>query len=250
MSSTLVGNPHGLQFSLTWEDPTPLSVQQAVETAAHDLSKIITTHETVYIDMYWEPLGSGVVGASGEEGQVLSYQQLQALQPSLPVTDPVNNDTFFVANAEYKALGGVVLNNTFDGGIALNSDYAFSFGNHTQPGMFDAVGVIEHELTETMGRLAGDNILGNMDSVLDLFRFTAPDVHAEQPGGYFSLNNGVTSLAPFSATGDTGDWVGLNGDAFNDAAALGQSLHITSVDLEEMSVLGYSLNHHLVGDLG
>jgi hypothetical protein len=63
----------------------------------------------------------------------------------------------------------------------------------------DYVGVVEHEISEDMGRVSLIDGKPSYYSTLDLFRYSPPGVQSMSPGGtgsaaHFSTNNGSTTL--------------------------------------------------------
>ena len=89
---------------------------------------------------------------------------------TLPTTDPSKGAGFAIPTGYAKLLG---LSNASDNdSIVLNSNLNFNFGQ-------DAIGVLEHEISEgAMGRIGGLGIgLNGAWSTMDLFRYTAAGVH-------------------------------------------------------------------------
>lgn len=119
--------------------------------------------------------------------------------------------------AEARALGWAQPDNSYqDGYIGLSSSaaYTFSSTNRAVAGKYDAIGVLEHEISEVLGRQAfeGSHPFNDQNpqyTPLDFFRYSQPGVHAWTPGsGNLSLN-GDQLLLPFndpSNGGDGGDW--------------------------------------------
>jgi hypothetical protein len=113
----------------------------------------------------------------------------------------LNPDTpFSLTAAEEEALGLPV--GTSGSSLFFNPmvQYTFDPKNRSVSGKMDFIGVIEHELTEALGRVAGLNAGKNGENdltLLDLFRFKGPGQRSfnnttEQMGAYFSLHNGNT----------------------------------------------------------
>src|SRR5262249_5376247 len=134
-------------------------------------------------------------GASPTVGQAVA---------NLPVDDPTGGALFVLTSAEEKALGlqsGSSL--SVDGYIGLSSSSTFDFhpNSRAAAGAYDAVGVLEHEISHALGRitLTSEQVLGvPVDMPLDLFRYTGPNARTFLPGtAYFSLDNGVTKLKTF-----------------------------------------------------
>ena len=162
----------------------------------------------------------------------------------LPIQDPGPGGTDFqIADAEAKALGLSSNVPAQDGFIGFATDW-----DPTDPSF---VGVVEHEISEVLGRGSGidasTGFFSGLYSVLDLFRYsagTAEPSSATGPGGstYFSIDGGATALNTFSSTASEdpgGDWApGGANDAFNAILPSGPA-PVSAADLTEMDVLGY-----------
>lgn len=160
-------------------------------------------------------------------------------------TSSLSSMSFVVASGEAKALGLTSASGTaIDGGIGIASAYPFTYdpNNRAVAGDYDAIGTIEHEITEVMGRVGylGANNVGY--SPLDLFRYSSAGVHATTPGaGYFSVD-GQTMLTAYNNPlngGDATDWTSsLVGDSFGSGYSGVASL-VSATDLREMNVIGW-----------
>ncbi len=177
---------------------------------------------------------------------------------SLPANDPTaanGGADYVVTRAEAKAMGMLPSDSTQDGTIKFGAGYSWAFdpANRAVSGQYDFIGVVEHEISEVMGRqgITGSN-LGNGGpnfDPLDLFRYTAAGVRgASNNGGgvYFSINGGVTNLITYNNAAsnglDTADWAsGQGNDAFNQYSNGGVLNGITAVDLQQMDVIGWDL---------
>jgi len=225
--------------------------------------------EVGYGEINGQPLGSGALGESETYlDDSYSYAQvvaaLKANAPSasqqtayagLPANSPLSGGTLWLTTAQEKALGllsGSAPN--IDGFIGLSSSYSFSYSPTATPAsnQYYFVGVVEHEISEVMGRASflGDAIANTTSfSLMDLFRYSAPgvrDLTATPPapynGAYFSINNGTTNLDNWNTNpnGDLGDWAGAAGaDAYLAFNPSGQVNTVTPTDLTLMNVLGY-----------
>ncbi len=246
----------------------PAGFQTAVQAAVQYLESIFSNDVTINISVGWgevggETLPAGSVASSTSAGYSLSYDELRnafwadaatpdalAAALALPATDPTNGGTFYVPAAEAKALGLIDPNGSaLDGSIGLDSSTTFTFdpNNRAVPGAVDAIGAIEHEITEILGRTSlagavqpdGTSAFGP----LDLFRYTAPGALAPTAGNAFFSIDGKTMLQAFDNPangGDSGDWAQtVHGDSFDAFADTGQAMTMTAVDLREMDVLGY-----------
>jgi len=242
----------------------PAGFKTAVAAAVSYLESEFTNATTVNITVGYgsvngSALPSGDLGANQTSYDVVSYATLQAAlaatgtQPdqlaalaTLPATSPVGTANFIIANAEAKALGlSVGIAGINDGYVGLSSAYAMSFdpANRAVAGSYDAIGVLEHEITEVMGRTSSLGTYAGMYEPLDLFRCTSAGVRDLVPGaGSFSVN-GTTMLQSYNATttaGDLGDWAAsVTGDSFGNGAP-GVAGVVTAVDLQTMNVLGWT----------
>jgi hypothetical protein len=178
---------------------------------------------------------------------------LSAAVHALPTIDPTGGETWAISTAEQKALGLRAANASgIDGWVGLNSSTSFTFDpdNRAVSGEVDAIGAIEHEVSEILGRsiFAGE-ISGAKRLVgpLDLFRYSSAYTHTFQPGAsYFSLDNGLTNLKAFNNSainsGDAGDWASsTQTDSFDAFGRAGIENDVSAVDVRVMELLGYSL---------
>jgi hypothetical protein len=182
--------------------------------------------------------------------------QLQFVS-TLPVNDPTGaqpGSGFGTVAAEGKALGLIPDSLASDGTITFGAGFAFTFdpNNRAVVGEFDFIGIVEHEISEVMGRIGltgidfGDG--GPDFTPIDLARFNAGARSASNrgAGNYFSIDNGVTNLHFYNnhnANGlDTVDWASGQGpDSYNQFSDSGVVNDITPVDIMEMNILGYNL---------
>jgi hypothetical protein len=267
--SVLVGPSGGLQFHLVWDSSVasaPSAFKGAVETAAGYYSQTYSNDEVINIDVGWGeadgiPISGGDLAASVRPGIYRTYAQVlsglendagnstvQAQADStLPSTDPLSVYRYYVPFAEAKALGEIPAAGTeTDGYVGMSSSVPLDFAQPTAAGYYDAVGAMEHEISEVMGRVdAVGAVYGSgLYTPLDLFRYSAPGVRATSisaPSPYFSIDAGVTNLGNYNATRpDFADWnSAVRGDAYGGATA-GTTLVVTPNDLIETAVLGYN----------
>ena len=189
--------------------PAPLQAayESAVQTAVQFYENAFTNPITINITFGWgeidgTPVSAGDVGQSYvNSAQVYTYQQLYnavqatdttsavqiAAAATLPADDPTGGAQFVVFSAEAKALGLIGASAATDGYVGLNSADSYSWSQtNVASGTYDAVGVLEHEISEVMGR--SDNIFPTGDdTLLDMFRYTAA--------------NGLATDAPGAAAG-------------------------------------------------
>ncbi len=169
---------------------------------------------------------------------------------TLATTSQFSTTPFLVSRAEAKTLGLVGANDTsvVDGSIGLSSTSAFTYdpNNRAVAGDYDAIGTLEHEITEVMGRSGLLNVSNLGYTPLDLFRYTGSTgglthVTSQGPGG-FSVD-GKTILQTYNNPlngGDAGDWTPtLQGDSFGSGYA-GVAAVVSETDLREMDVLGWT----------
>ncbi len=181
---------------------------------------------------------------------------LSGVLPNLPGTDPTGGAVFLETTAQSELLGlsigsGTAGTVTSGAGSALSYDV----NNQSVTGKIGAVGAIEHEIAEVFGRLGDLGAISSTYSILDLYRFTAPNVPALTAGksDYFSLDNGTTALGyfnDFSANGgDAGDWASsgvhnVAADSFDAFITTGTAGTISSLDNSVLSAIGF---HSVLG---
>ncbi len=133
-----------------------------------------------------------------------------------------------------------------DDAITLNSSLPWAYGQ-------DAIGVIEHELSEgAMGRFGGLGIQNSLWGPMDLFRYSSAG-HRDYTGGadglpaYFSADGKALALQFHNSIGfagsfdgaDFADWGYTQGDAFGPGGPGGPGT-MSPTDLQVMNVLGWT----------
>jgi hypothetical protein len=191
-----------------------------------------------------------VTALSKADTSAVGLAAVATLPGSDPTTSPAAPSTWVMTPAEALALGlPGVSQGLFAGWVGLNTGFAFTFdpNNRAVAGKMDAIGVLEHEISEDLGRRGG---MGTYDGTnvflpLDLFRYTAPGVTQYRPtaavNAYFSAD-GKTLQTEYNnpiGGGDAVDWNGsLTGDSFG-STATGVQNNVSSTDLQVMNILGY-----------
>ena len=247
----------------------PAGFKAEVNAAVQYLESLYNDPTTITIDVgYGEVAGSKLsAGALGESETYLnsySYSQLATAMKAdatsasdasaiatLLATNPTGNGTFWVSTAESKALGLAPSGTSIDGYVGFaSSTNIFDYNNAdgVTAGQYDFFGVVQHEVTEVMGRqtMNGQSFAGTTAyEPLDLFHYSAPGVHtfSGTTAGYFSVNGGTTNLANFNTNpgGDFGDWASTKIDAMNAFGTPGVVEPMTSADVTAMDVLGWNL---------
>ena len=157
---------------------------------------MITNNITVTINFGWgeingQSIPSVDVGRSSTFGNFYNYSQIVGALNShatsaadvssvatLPTNDPSGGGRYWVANAEAIALG-LSTATSATGFVGLSSAYTYTFDslNRAVAGAHDAIGSLEHEISEVLGRLGW---LGsyyspsstNTYGIIDLFRYS------------------------------------------------------------------------------
>ena len=243
----------------------PTGFTPAIAAAAQFLDNLITNPITVNVLVGWGEYDNGTYSIGNNislggalAGIDLNYSQLRSdliasastavdkfAVTSLPISDPTNGESFFVSDAEAKALGLLPANGSeMDGAVGFNANYSYNFNTNGQavPGELDLVSDAELELAHALGMLLGTAMM--------LFRYSAPGVReltvngSVTPSAYFSIDKGNTNLNSYDTTSDSTLWNAAT--AGNDTFAIPYSYgeeHVFSLtDATELNVLGYNVN--------
>ena len=255
---TLAGS--GLVFINRYDASVTDAYRSAIITAENFLQSHFTNSVTASVDFLFAPLGAGTTAQNNFSQTDVSYSSFvtalrghvgttddQLAVNGLPTTDPSNGAGFALPNPEARILGLAVQTNKIDDTVTLNSSLPFSFGQ-------DAVGAIEHELTEgVFGRTSSLGITGTRWEPLDLFRFAGSGLRDYTGGSdglttYFGVDsNHLSSLAYHNSvsvsgvvdSSDLGDWSGTRGDAFGPGGPNSPG-SISATDLQVLDVLGWN----------
>jgi Ca2+-binding RTX toxin-like protein len=229
---------------------------------SHFTDPITVTINVGYGEVGGWTLSSSALGSSQTYISSFSYSQIvnaltadaktiddQSAVASLPAIDPTGGK-YWVSTAEGKALGLLSNGAGLDGNIGFSSQSGIFDYNNTDgvgSGQYDFYAAVAHELTEVLGRIlvTGASVGGSASYVpLDLFHFSSAGVrtYSGSTPGYFSTDNGTTSLNTFntSSGGDHGDWAGATIDAFNAYGSSGVVSPISIADLASLDVIGWN----------
>ena len=240
-------------------------VQAAVQYLDSEFTNAVTlTIDVGYGEIAGQSLGAGALGESeasqyvGESYSAVRNALLAETAPgssTLPASSPLSG-TLYMSQAEAKALGLPQNNDSIDGYVGFSSQSGiFSYANGTTPpsNEYYFIGVVEHEITEDMGRVSFLDDQPYDYAPIDLFRYSSPGVRDLTTGGsgstaYFSINNGSTNLGSWNNNpnnGDLADWYPSGpapggDDAFNDYSYPGVANQVSSNDLTLMEALGWT----------
>jgi hypothetical protein len=244
----------------------------AVNAAVGFYEHVFTNPVTITINVGWgevngQSIAIGNVAQSRFQGATdLTYSQvynafasdvsnkddLVAFQ-SLPASDPTNNPSarYRTTSAEMEALGlsgNVGATNQLFVGLSSSVTWTFDPNNRAVVGAHDAIGALEHEISEVMGRSGSlGSIFGtNIYTPVDLFRYASAGTRQLTVGpGWFSID-GQNLLKQYndpSNGADAVDWLhpadgGSFGDSYGNNGTNIVSA-VTTTDLREMNVIGW-----------
>lgn len=225
------------EYSAMYSDPITLNF--TIDEGAVGLG------QSLFSNNYWRGSYAQLTAALAADSKTANDALAVA---SLPATDPYFSgcsNCWYATSADAKALGLITDQSVFDGTYTFDNtvSYTYNPANRGASGLFDFIGVTEHEFSELMGRTSQSSAFGA--NALDIFRYTAPGVNQfnQVSGAYFSFNNGVTNLAGYNS--GSGDKQDLNGavatDPFNASTGPGQAHALNTVDLSTLDVIGYDL---------
>ena len=239
----------------------------AVDYVVSNFDSLFTNPVTINIKVgYGEidgaPLARGDLGESEvpryareSYGSVVSVLQSEGAPGSstLPATSPLSGN-LTINPAEAQALGLRTAVSTSFVGFSSTANFSYAVNSTPPSGQYYFVGIVEHEITEDMGRIS---LIGGQPyrySPMDLFRYSSPGARDYATGGsgstaYFSINNGSTDLGSWNnnpRNGDLGDWYGSNipnngNDAFNDYSSSGVLNALSASDLTLMQSIGWTV---------
>ena len=252
------GAPSGLTFINSFTPEVTQPYRNAVLAAEAELQSKIADTITLHVAFDLKPL-NGFSGSNSFPVFEVSYADFKAALArhattaddlaavaSLPSVDPTHGAGLAVAGGLAQILGFAPASDDIDDTVTLNSRLPWTYGA-------DAVGVLEHELTEgLLGRIGGLGLTsaGNWGP-LDLFRYSSPGVRnysggADGQPAYFSVDgkallvkfHNAFSAGRFDGQ-DFGDWDGTKGDAFGSGGP-GSPGRLTGTDLRVLDILGWT----------
>jgi hypothetical protein len=235
----------------------PAGYKTAIQSA---VEKTFSDNITINITFSWKNLSGGVAQSetyfnSYDYTTVVGALKTKAVSNDdytmlarLPKTDPLSNPTasiyYNVSSAEAKVLG-LTNSTTSDGTVTLGSSNAYTFDPNKRAvaGAIDAIGVLEHEISEVMSRSLGSDG-AYYKTVLGLCRYSPNGVlnsSSSYKNAYFSIDGKNMLMEMGEAGGDLGDWgASVVGDACG-YASTGIQLTFSDVDIRSMDVIGYTI---------
>ena len=201
----------------------PTAFVNAVNYVVTYFESLFTNPVTINLDVGYGEVGgsslpSGALGSSMPAAYVpANYSDVKnALlaenapgASTLPSTSPLGG-TVYMYQAEAKALG-LSSGTNLDGYVGFSNSVAWDYTTAApSAGQYYLIGVIEHEITEVMGRVSLVNYQPSFYAPIDLYRYSSPGVHSTATGGsgstaYFSIDNGNTHLGTWNNNWSNGD---------------------------------------------
>lgn len=262
-----------LVFVNSYSSSVTADYRAAAIAAEHELQSDFTNSVTITVNFGYANLGAGFL-AQNSFGNYLSHVSYStftsalrahatsaddlAAVNALPSTDPTHGQGFFVTGGEARLLGlpGAGTGSAADCNLVLGTGVTWNFdpNNRGAAGSYDAIGAIQHEISEGgMGRIGGLGVWNHSWAPMDLFRFTASG-QRDYTGGtdgqntYFSPNGASGNiLTQFHNSLDTrgvydsadfADWQ-ISGDAFG-SGKQGTPGLLSATDLRVLDVLGWT----------
>jgi hypothetical protein len=264
-SETVTLSGSGLVFNNTYGSGVNATFHTTILAAENFLQSHFANAVTLNVSFDAQPLPLSVAGENSFSSSAVhhvSYAVLSsalrthatsaddvAAVAALPAADPTQGQGFTVPVGMARILGlAGPGNGGIDDSITLNSSLSFTYGA-------DALGVIEHEVTEGgMGRIGGLGIPSGTWGPMDLFRFTASgqrdytggrdgqstffSIDGQQILTQFKYHNAVSTSGRFDGF-DFADWDNTRGDAFGPGGPGSPSL-MSATDLRVMDILGWT----------
>ncbi|MDB5475841.1 MAG: alkaline metalloproteinase [Phenylobacterium sp.] len=255
---TLPGS--GLTFINYYDDTVSAAYRSAIVTAENELQSHFTNPLTISVNFVLGPLSATAAAQNQFSLNTVSYATLAAALRShavtsddvlavngLPASDPSNGVGFSIPVSMARMLGLAPQTNSLDVTVTLNSNLNWSFGQ-------DAVGAIEHEITEGgFGRIGSLGIQSTKWQPMDLFRFTAAGVRDYTGGSdgiatFFGLDqfhildrqfhNSIDANGVDDGS-DLSDWSNIRGDSFGPGGPNSPGT-LSATDLRVLDILGWN----------
>jgi VCBS repeat-containing protein len=253
----------------------PTGFVSAVNYVVSTFDTLFTANVTINIDVGYgeiagQALGTNALGESYAPQYVLeNYASVRSAlitqgapgAATLPINSPLSG-SLYMPQAEAQALGLTAAVSTSYVGFSSSLPMSYAINATPAANQFYFVGIVEHEITEVMGRVSlldGQSHSSPYYSTMDLFRYSAAGVRDLATGGqgsvaYFSTNGGATDLGVWNNNpnnGDLGDWYPQGPasggyDSFNDYSYPGVINALSGNDITLMEALGWSTNVILV----
>jgi hypothetical protein len=199
------------------------AITQAISAVAQTLCETIFVPITFYMEcdigyIGNNPMNAGSLGESNSLAVATTYAAVKAgmtrnavthsartMVANLPSTDPATEAWYWNA-VHGKAYGAYPARQPTQGLLDANMGFSSSaqfFCGSPIAGYYDAYGVCLHEWTECLGRLGyGGIAAGGLWEPADLFRYSsAGNFSTTSPGGYCSIDGGVTNLFNYTTDG-------------------------------------------------
>jgi hypothetical protein len=264
----------------------PAGFQAAVNAACSFYDQLFSNPVVLNITFTYAPVPPNVAALNGPAWGMLNYQTVRAdlaahassadqkvAVGTLPATfDPTQGGTFRVEEAEAKAWGLSFsdLQNpqlTADGSdgivtLGVSSSWNFDPTRRGTSNTTDAIGVLEHEISEVMGRNGDLGVRNTINhnvtySPLDLFRYTIVGGVAQRsltPGpGSFSIDgkNFLQAYHDPTSGGDATDWdtVALGNNAYDAYGPASSHGLVSRTDIREMNIIGWDVANQTVAQV-
>ena len=248
--ATLVGSSDSLQINLVWDSTVnnaPFGFQAAIIKAAQELCKTLSDNITLNIGISCTGVGGSAAGGptSGRNVPYAIFRDyLRSNVPdgpdifnAIPEVSTIQGESNITLWDAQLKLGGFETTDNLDGSATFASDIPLN----------SLTNVALHEITHGMGRIAGN---GTPD-VFNLFRFTSPGTlllteNIPSVPAYFSIDGGKTHLADYGISSDPSDFLNTgvqgNNDPLNEFYGSASLQSLSTVDLIQLEVLGFTLN--------
>ena len=248
-------------FNNTYGSGVSAALKTAIITAENFFQSHFSNAVTLNMNFDLTPISNTFAGQNSFSAIThISYASLVAALRShattaddlasvdaLPAQDPSDGVGFALATGSAINLGLASSGAANDDAIVLNANLPWTYGA-------DAVGVLEHEISEgALGRIGGLGIQNGWWSLMDLFRYSGPNQH-DYTGGkdglpsFFSIDgsalltqfhNSMNTSGTFDAE-DFADWdASVHGDAFGPSGPSAPGT-ISATDLRVMDILGWT----------